>query len=147
MPVIVIGADTPLGAAVTDTLGGRSSERRAFVTAADAADRLRNAGFKVAIGDVSDWTHVEGAAMGAFTAVLIAEAAGDGRETAFADDPDAIVSSWIRAVAAADVRRIILIGPTRPSPGDREWAVVDPAGRPDTEVAAEVARLDEAARI
>jgi len=147
MPVIVIGADSPLGATIADTLGGRSAERRAFVTAADAADRLRGAGFKVAVGDLSDWTHVEGAAVGAHTAVLVAEAASDGRKMAFAADAPAVVDSWVRAVSDAGVARVILVGAPRPAPPDVEWAVVDPDGMPPEDIATEVARLDEAARI
>ncbi|HSM01938.1 MAG TPA: NAD(P)H-binding protein [Acidimicrobiia bacterium] len=147
MPVIVIGADSPLGTAIADTLSGRGGERRAFVTSLEAADRLRDAGFKVAVGDVSDWTHVEGASMGAFTAVLVAEAAADGRELAFAATPEKAVDSWLQAVQDAEVNRVVLVGPGRESPGGSEWAVVDPTGRSPADVAAEVARLDEAARI
>jgi len=147
MPVIVIGADSPLGAVIADTLGGRPGERRAFVTSPEAAARLRKAGFKVAIGDISDWTHIEGAALGAFTAVLVAEAAGDGRELAFAATPEKAVDSWLRATRAANVSRVILVGSSRDPAGTAEWAVVDPAGRSAAEIASEVARLDEAARI
>lgn len=147
MPVIVIGADSPLGEAITDTLSGRGGERRAFVSSPGTADQLREAGFKVAIGDISDWTHIEGACMGAYTAVLVADAATDGRELAFAATPDKAVDSWLRAVRDAEVSRVILVGPERRPPGGSEWAVVDPTGRSPDDVAAEVARLDEAARI
>jgi uncharacterized protein YbjT (DUF2867 family) len=147
MPVVVIGADSPLGAAISDTLRGRDAERRAFVTDPHAAEALRAVGFKVAIGDISDWTHVEGAATGAFTAVLVAEAAADGRELAFASSPEQAVGSWVRAVRDAGVTRAILVGARRDEPGGVEWAVVDPSGRSPDDVAAEVARLDEAARI
>jgi putative NADH-flavin reductase len=146
MPVIVIGADSPLGAAISDTLGGRDGERRAFVTDPHAAGALREAGFKVALGDISDWTHVEGAATGAFTAVLVAEAAADGRELAFASSPEQAIGSWVQAVQDAGVTRVILVGTHREAPAGVEWAVVDPSRRP-MDVAAEVARLDEAARI
>lgn len=144
MPVIVVGADTPLGAAVVDTIRGRPGERRAFVGSAEAAEPLRAAGFKVAVGDISDSSHVEGAVHGCFTAVLVAAAAADGRSLAFATDPEEVVDGWLAAVAASAVPRVILVGAPRPAPPDVEWAVVDPASRPPAEVAAEVARLDNA---
>lgn len=147
MPVVVIGADSPLGAAVVDTLRGGDSERRAFVGTPEAGEPLRAHGFKVAIGDISDSSHVEGAAYGSFTAVLIAAAAADGRELAFADDPDEVIEGWLRAVVAAEVTRVILVGPSRPQPAGVEWAVVDPEGRTPAEVAAEVARLDDAREV
>jgi uncharacterized protein YbjT (DUF2867 family) len=143
MPVIVIGADSPLGASIVDTLRGRPGERRAFVGTPEAGEPLRSAGFKVAVGDISDSTHVEGAVFGCYTAVLVAEAAADGRDLAFAEDPDAVIDGWLTAVTASAVPRVILVGPARPAPPGVEWAVVDPTGRSAAEVAAEVARLDE----
>lgn len=147
MPVIVIGADSPLGEAIVDTLRSRPGERRAFVGSPAVGEPLRAAGFKVAVGDISDSSHVEGAACGSFTAVLIAEAAADGRELSFADCPDKVIEGWLTAVTAAAVTRVILVGGDRPPPPGVEWAVVDPQGRPPAEVAAEVARLDDAREI
>jgi uncharacterized protein YbjT (DUF2867 family) len=147
MPVIVIGADSPLGASIVDTLRGRPGERRAFVGSRETGEPLRAAGFKVAVGDISDSSHVEGAAHGSFTAVLIAEAATDGRELAFADNPDAVIEGWLAAVGAAGVTRVILVGPERPGPPGVQWAVVDPNGRSPAEVATEVAMLDDAREV
>jgi len=144
MPVIVIGADSPLGAAIADTLRDRAGERRAFVGNPAVAEGLRKSGFKVATGDLSDTSHVEGAATGCFTAVLVAAAAADGRELAFADSPEAVLAGWLRAVRAAGVPRVILVGGGHEPPPGIQWAVVDPAGRSPTDVAAEVARLDDA---
>jgi hypothetical protein len=113
------------------------------VGTAAAGEPLRAAGFKVAVGDISDSTHVEGAVYGCFTAVLVAEAAADGRELAFADGPDSVIDGWLAAVTASGVPRVILVGPNRAPPAGVEWAVVDPQVRTRTEVAEEVARLDD----
>jgi uncharacterized protein YbjT (DUF2867 family) len=147
MPVIVVGADSLLGEAILGRLQARAGEARAFVSDLGSAPRLRASGVKVAVGDVSDVSHVEGAAIGAFTAVLIAAAATDGRETAFADPP-AVVEGWIRAVAAAGVTRIILVGDTPPAAGlPAGTSYVDARhGSPD-EIAGEVAAIDDAARL
>ncbi|MEX1208272.1 MAG: NAD(P)H-binding protein [Acidimicrobiia bacterium] len=142
MPVIVVGADSPLGAAIVDTLRGRPGELRAFVGTAAAGEPLRAAGFKVAVGDISDSTHVEGAVFGCYTAVLVAEAAADGRELAFAVGPDSVIDGWLAAVTASAVPRVILVGAIRPARAGVEWATVDPSGRTAAEVAAEVAHLD-----
>ncbi|MEX0826249.1 MAG: hypothetical protein WD184_05810 [Acidimicrobiia bacterium] len=143
MPVIVIGADSPLGAAIVDTFRGRPGELRAFVGTAAAGEPLRAAGFKVAVGDISDSTHVEGAVFGCFTAVLVAEAAADGRDLAFADGPDSVIDGWLAAVTACSVPRVILVGSARAARAGVAWVTVDPTGRPAAEVAAEVARLDD----
>jgi hypothetical protein len=79
--------------------------------------------------------------------VLIAEAATDGRELAFADNPDAVIEGWLAAVGAAGVTRVILVGPERPGPPGVQWAVVDPNGRSPAEVATEVAMLDDAREV
>ncbi len=148
MPVIVIGADTPLGRATMDELLPRASEVRAFVTSPDAAASLRSQGVKVALGDVSDGSHVGGAALNAYCAVLIAEAAADGRERSFAETPQAVISSWIEGLNDAGVTRVIFVG-DRPAPAalaalKAELAIVTAAGRPDAQVAAEVSRLEDA---
>jgi nucleoside-diphosphate-sugar epimerase len=147
MPVIVVGADSPLGAAIAHTLRGRSGERRAFVSDPTVAERLRADGIKVAVGDVSDASHVEWASLGCFTAVLVCQAASDGREIAFADGPGAVIDGWLRAIREAEVARVIVVGPDQGAHPEVEWAVVDPAGRSPADVAAAVARLDDAARI
>ena len=94
MPVIVIGADTPTGEAVLDALLPRDGEVRAFVTDVAYGTALKDRGVKVAIGDVSDGSHVGGAAMRAFCAIAAVEAAHDERERSFAKTPDAVVAAW-----------------------------------------------------
>ena len=84
MPVMIIGADTTLGPAIVDALAVRGGEVRAFVSTVEVVDALRAKRVKTALGDISDGTHVGGAALTAFVAVVIAEAASDDRERAFA---------------------------------------------------------------
>ena len=55
-------------------------EVRAFVSGASQGTELRQMGIKVAVGDVSDDSHIEAASMNCFTAIMIAEAAHDARE-------------------------------------------------------------------
>ena len=145
MPVIVVGADSELGEAVIARLQTRAGEVRAFVSDPTVSQRFRLQGIKVAIGDVSDLSHVAAASAGAFSAILITAAATDGRETAFAD-PRQVVEGWLAAIAAAGVSRIILVGEmsTPVSPRGVELALVPTAGRSPAEVAEEVAGLDDA---
>ena len=84
MPVIVIGADTPLGPASRGTVADATAEVRAFVTDPEHGMSPLPEGIKVAVGDVSDGSHVGGAAYGCFSAVLLTEAATDDRERSFA---------------------------------------------------------------
>ena len=74
MPVLVIGADTDLGHAIVPALRPASGEVRLFASDAAAVARYRGVA-KVAVGDISDGTHVGGAATGAFCAIVIAAAA------------------------------------------------------------------------
>jgi uncharacterized protein YbjT (DUF2867 family) len=148
MPVIVIGADTPLGQATMEELLPRSSEVRAFVTSPDVAASLRSRGVKVALGDVSDGSHLGGAALNAYCAILIAEAAVDCRERAFADTPGAVIDAWVDGLNDAGITRAIFVGDP-PDPGAlaglrAEVAVVTAAARPAAEVAAEIGRLEDA---
>jgi uncharacterized protein YbjT (DUF2867 family) len=152
MPVIVIGADTTAGAAVLDALVGRAGEVRAFVTDPDAAAELRVRGIKVACGDVSDVSHLTGAVLGCFSAVLVPTAARDGRERSFAADPGAVFRGWAEALDGTGVRRVIWLDDgAQPGPGEAlgrgvaEVARVDSAGAAPEETAAEVARLDDLA--
>ena len=153
MPVIVIGADTTLGHVIVDALLGRQGEVRAFVTDHDAGVSLKQRGVKVAVGDVSDASHVASACLGAFTAVLVPDAALDGRERSFAPDAAAVLEGWAAALAEAEVRRIVILddgGGAVPAGLERaapEVATVATAGVQAADVAAEVARLDEAAQI
>jgi len=147
MPVLVVGADSEVGEAVIGRLQSRAGEVRAFVTDPDVGTRLRAAGVKTAIGDVSDLSHVGGASLGAFSAVLIASAATDGRETAFGN-PRSLVEGWIGALAAGGVTRIIVVGPAPPAfPPGIEATTVPTEGRPIPDIASEVVELDDAARL
>lgn len=142
MPVIVVGGDTPTGRAILDRMVEPSREVRAFVSDETQAVALRESGVKVALGDVSDDSHVEGAATRCFTAVLITEAARDDRERSFAPTEARVLQGWASAVAASDVSRVIWVhdGDTPPVKV-RETVVVDPA---DPEVVQKVIDLDEA---
>jgi putative NADH-flavin reductase len=154
MPAIVIGADHPLGRAIVDALATRNGELRAFVTDARVGEEFKSRGLKVATGDVSDASHVGGAALNAFTAVLVMAAAGDGREISFAPDPAGVFRAWADGVRDARVARVIWVE----SAGHRlpddlrtgtapETAFVVGTGRPDEDIAQEVAVLDDAARL
>jgi hypothetical protein len=145
MPVIVVGADTEPGRAVVDELRDPQREIRVFVSDADQAARYRDLGLKVALGDVSDESHVEAACEMCFTAVLIAEAAHDTRERSFADGPDEVMRGWARAAGNAGVTRVIwVIEAEHPATGSPEVATVDPAR---SDLAIRVAEIDDAQRI
>ncbi|NNF70315.1 MAG: short chain dehydrogenase, partial [Acidimicrobiia bacterium] len=58
MPVIIVGADSPQGNELVAALRQDRSEVRAFITEPAAGDGLRALGAKVAIGDVTDASHV-----------------------------------------------------------------------------------------
>ena len=146
MPVIVIGADTPIGAAIVAALLSRGGEIRVFVTDPAGGVALRAQGAKVAIGDLSDGSHVEAAAHNAFTAVLVEASAADGRPLAFADGTTGVLRAWAGALRDAGVRRAIWVGDPAPSlvaGSAAEVTVVTPAGRADHEVARQVADLND----
>ncbi|MDF1594958.1 MAG: NAD(P)H-binding protein [Acidimicrobiia bacterium] len=145
MPVIVVGADTPIGAEIVGRLAGAGGEVRAFITDPQAGEELRRRGCKVAIGDVSDGSHVEMAALECFTAVLVAESAGDDRERAFAGTPGDVAVAWMEAVQAARIHRLIWVGsPAMPEPPvEATISEVAVVSAEDKETAAEVVRLNE----
>ena len=152
MPVIVIGADTPQGAAILPALNPASGEVRLFVSDPDIGVGLRSQG-KVAVGDVSDGSHVGGASLGAFCAVAIARAATDQRERSFADTPAAVFAQWADGLKDAAIRRIIFVAAAEDvaASGDLgtsapEFAVVD-ADLPAEELGAAVASLEQAQKI
>ena len=152
MPVIVVGADTPLGEAVMDEFLPRASEVRAFVSSPQAAALLKERGVKVALGDVSDGSHVGGAALNAFCAVLIQQAATDDRERSFADDPAAVLAAWAEGVNDAAVKRTIVVWDGPPpevlsSIRSQTVVVVGATGGSDDEIADEVARLEDLAEL
>ena len=109
MPVIVVGADTTVGDAIVNMVCRSAPEVRAFVTDEKAAVRLKERGVKVALGDVSDGSHVEAAAFNCFCAVLVTEAALDSRERAFAHHFDTVVAGWATAARNAGVKRVIWV--------------------------------------
>jgi len=149
MPVLVVGADTAIGRAAVAELAPTASQVRAFVSDAAAVDELRGLGATVAVGDVSDASHLAGAAFGAFSAILIDEAAGDDRERAFAADQAEVHDAWAEALRDAGIRRVIWIGPAPPAAInelDAEVAAVDPSGGTTATVAA-IVSLDDAAEI
>lgn len=145
MPVIVVGADTPQGRTILERLTHPDREIRAFVSDVSTAMTFKNQGVKVAIGDVSDESHVEGAALRCFSAVLVAEAAHDGRERSFATTPSGVLEGWARAVTNSRVKRVIwVVDDEPPETLDAEVAVVDPT---DPNLADTVAALDDAQTI
>ena len=145
MPVIVIGADTEPGEAILERLNDPVREIRAFVSDPDKAAELKAGGVKVALGDISDESHVEGAAMRCFSAVLVEAAASDDRERSFADTPDAVMAGWARAVARSKVNRVIWVTAGEPPEVDvSEVAAVDPD---DPDLPEKVASLDDAQTI
>lgn len=145
MPVIVVGADTPRGKEILERLTHPEREIRAFVTDVTTAAEFKDQGVKVAIGDVSDESHVEGASLRCFSAVLVAEAADDDRERSFASSPRAVLEGWARAVNNSRVKRVIWVTEAQPpETRNAEVAVVDPA---DPDLAERVADLDDAQTI
>jgi putative NADH-flavin reductase len=145
MPVIVVGADTEAGESIIDELSQPGREIRVFVSDPNRVDSYRARGLKVALGDVSDDSHVWGAATRCFSAVLIAEAAADNRERSFAGSSQAVLEGWADAVTRAGVRRVIWVASDEPPPTPgTETAVVSPD---DPSLATRVAKLDDAQSI
>ncbi|MEX1124862.1 MAG: hypothetical protein WEE53_04280 [Acidimicrobiia bacterium] len=142
MPVMVIGADTEAGLAIIGDLIQPGREVRAFVSNPDIGVMLKERGAKVALGDVSDDSHIEGAALHCFTAVLVTEAARDDRERAFARTESDVLEAWGRAVVNAHVHRVIWIYDGEPPRVEvPETATVSPS---DPDLARRVADLDDA---
>ncbi len=143
MPVIVVGADTPTGSRIVEAMLDPAREIRVFVSDPDEGLRLREQGVKVALGDISDDSHIEAAATQCFSAVLITEAARDDRERSFAPDEAAVLKAWASAVAG--VQRVIWVYDGEPPPTVvSEVAVVPPA---DPDVVEKVISLDNARKI
>jgi hypothetical protein len=143
MPLIVVGADTAPGTAILSQLDPLAREVRVFVTDETTGLLLRERGFKVATGDVSDQSHLEAAAMRCFSAVLIAEAAGDDRERAFAATSEEVLEGWAMAVSGAGVNRVIWVSEddAHPETRAREVTAVKPS---DPGFANDVVALDDA---
>lgn len=145
MPVMVVGADTVQGKLITQRLLDPEREVRVFVTDPDAAEQWRRSGAKVALGDVSDDSHIASACLNCFSVVLVGQAARDDRARWFAQTEEAVFDGWARAMSTAGVRRVIwVLGSEPPEVTVGEVAVVDP-DTPDVDE--QVFRLDEAARL
>lgn len=142
---MVVGADTARGRAIIDRLVDPAREVRAFVSDARVAEQLKTRGVKVALGDVTDESHVAGACLNCFSVVFVDEACTDERERSFASDIAAIRRVWAAAAGQAGVQRVIWVTTAAPPPVDAaESAVADPRS-PD--VADEVFRLDDARQL
>jgi putative NADH-flavin reductase len=109
MPALVVGADTPQGARIIDALVDRDGELRAFVSTPAARTDLLTRGIPAANGDVSDGSHVGGAAYGAFCVVCVSTATHDDRERSFATTPAAVVAQWVDGLKDAEVTRVIWV--------------------------------------
>lgn len=128
---------------ITERLLDPEREVRVFVTDPDVAEEWRRSGAKVALGDVSDDSHVAAACLNCFSVVLVADAARDERLRSFADGDAAVFGAWARGVSSAGVQRVIWVLESEPPEvTGAEVAVVDP-GTPD--IPGQVFRLDEAA--
>jgi hypothetical protein len=124
---MVIGADTENGRALIDGLVAPGREVRAFVSTPSDVAGLRAKGVKVALGDVSDESHVQGSLTNCFTAVLVTEAATDGRERSFATSEEQVLRGWAAAAAASGVSRVIWIHDgDAPAVGTAETRSVSP---------------------
>ncbi len=145
MPVIVVGADTPVGEVIIGELIDPDREVRAFVSDPSVGVLLKEAGVKVAVGDVSDTSHVSAACLRCHTVVLVCDAGRDGREISFAADAGELFTQWAQAVAEAGARRVIWVA-NHPVPEAQvsERATVDSDLSPG-EIADRVADLDDAA--
>lgn len=145
MPLIVVGADTEAGNAILERFDSPEREIRAFVSNESRGLQLKERGFKVAIGDVSDESHVEAASTRCFSAVLITEAARDERQRSFASTPDDVLEGWARAVCNSDVTRVIWVTvDEHPETKAPEVVSVDPS---DPNLAERVVELDDASSL
>lgn len=144
MPVMVVGADTRLGEVIIGELIEPDREVRAFVSDPARGVRLKESGVKVAVGDVSDTSHVSSACLRCHTVVLVCEASRDGREISFATDAGELFGQWAQAVSEAGVKRVIWVA-DHPVPEAQvpEQAEVNSTLSPE-EVATRVADLDDA---
>ena len=144
MPVMVVGADTPVGEVIIGELTDPDREVRAFVSDPSVGISLKDAGVKVAVGDVSDASHVSAACLRCHTVVLVCDAGRDGREISFAADAAELFAQWAQAVCEAGAKRLIWVA-NHPVPEARvpEQATVD-SSLSAAEIANRVADLDDA---
>lgn len=153
MPVLVVGADTELGHAIVPALQPASGEIRLFASDPEAVAGYRDFA-KVAVGDVSDGTHVGGAAIGAFCAIVITAAARDERERHFVHSTDELFQQWADGLADAGISRVIVVGNRDDLPDrvhldaiDAEYWLIDTTGLTMAEVIAAVVTAESAARL
>ncbi len=144
---MIVGADTPIGRRLVEAFADPEREVRAFVSDPEQALELKAMGVKVATGDLSDTSHLAAACTRVFTAILVADAARDGREYAFATGFEAIVGGWAKAVAEPPVSRVIWFGFDDPPATDvAEVTIVSPSLSPDRQIERAVS-LDDADQI
>jgi putative NADH-flavin reductase len=149
VPVIVIGADTPLGEVIVPALDPKSGELRVFVSDPERGQMYRGLA-KVAVGDLSDGSHVGGASIGAFCAVVVAGAAHDDRERSFARTVDDVFAQWEDGLSDAGVARVIVVGSAQEVPVPDplrhfdDYRRIDTTGRSNESIAAEVAEMEAA---
>jgi nucleoside-diphosphate-sugar epimerase len=146
MPILVVGADHPVGFATVARLVHPEREVRGFVTDPTVGAQLKALGAKVAVGDLSDEGHIAAAATRCFSIAFIAEAAHDGRELAFLP-ADQLPAAWARAAVEGGVTRVIWVGVSPPEFRIPEVAVVDRESLSDEEIVDEVVRLDDLATL
>jgi putative NADH-flavin reductase len=146
MPVLVVGADHPLGETIARRLAQPDREVRAFVSSTKIGAQLRTIGIKVAVGDLSDEGHIAAAASRCFAVVLVEAALTDGRDLAFATTSSARLG-WARAVGAAGVARALWVGEDPPFIEVAEVGTVVTGARAHPDIADEVARLDDLAAL
>lgn len=140
MPILIVGADHPIGFRIVEALVHPEREVRAFVSDPGIGAKIKSLGAKVAIGDLSDEGHLAAAATNCFSIAFIEPALADGRELAFLTAEE-VPDSWARAAAEAKVTRVIWVGEKIPRVGVKEVVRVDASDQ--SAVAAEVARLDD----
>ncbi|MET7298724.1 NAD(P)H-binding protein [Embleya sp. NPDC005575] len=118
MPVVVTGADQPLGRAVALELAASGGEVRATVRDRGAVGALRAAGIRVAVSDLCDPARLGAVLEGAHTVVHLDRGAdGDG-------SPGDTWGWLLEAAEGTDLQRIVTVlpqPPTRPRAREGEW--------------------------
>ena len=150
MPVIIVGADTAVGDAIVNAVVPNAVEVRTFISDEARVDEFKRRGTKVATGDVSDASHIEGASLRCFCAVLVIDAATDDRERAFAQSTTTTLAGWATAIRNSGVKRAIWVGvdPDSAELPDSVAEVAVVVGDDDLlGVAQAVARLEDAEQL
>lgn len=111
-----------------------------------AAARLRAHGVKVALGDVSDGSHVAAAGLHCHTLVLVTTGARDDRERSFASSVEGVLAAWAVAAREAGAHRVIWVTNEAVPETVPESAVVAEDGDL-ADLAERVAALDDAATL